>query len=193
MIRYNTGIVNVFPPNLYEAESFPWESGVITIVRTSPQQHGPQREGEYQQLGMQEVIRERGLFIAEQFQAIGVDGRFVYDQLADAIALAERIGVPILAHDWERLSHYPHKLKDYPVSFVTVLPLVPSHELMGLRKRAFNRLFPSRKGGRPRANIDIAAIREWERLGMSYRDIAKLTGVPKSTLKDLIQNCPKTP
>jgi hypothetical protein len=193
MITYTDKFVNEFPSNFYESEAFPWESRVITIVRTSPQQDGQQREGEYQQLGMQEVIKERGLFIAEPFHAPGVDGRFVYDQLADAIAMAERIGVPILAHDWERFCHHPHKLKGYPVSFVTVLPLAPSHELPGLRKRAFNRLFPSRKGGRPRANIDIAAIKEWERLGMSYRDIAKLTGVPKSTVERLSQKCPKTP
>ena len=123
MVSNIAGNVNYFPPNHNESETFPWESSVITLVRTSPQQYGKQRKGEYQLLDMQEIIRERNLFIAGQFQAIGVDGRCVYDQLADAISLALRIGVPILAHDWERFCHYPQKLKDFSVSFVSVLPL----------------------------------------------------------------------
>lgn len=177
MLSYTYESCNPFPANLCNVESYPFETGFIAFSRTSPQQYGPQREGEYQYLAMQRFAEHRGLTIAKHYQAIGVDGRCVGKMLADAIAYAESSGLPILAHDYERLCRKPMKLAKYPVSFVSLLPLASPAELIGLRKRAFNQLFPDRKGGRPKdSQAPFALPFILSQLGKPWSEIARELG-----------------
>ncbi|ADB15132.1 hypothetical protein Psta_0444 [Pirellula staleyi DSM 6068] len=166
------------------------------FVRTSPQQSGRQREGDYQLLGMQKALLAFGVNCSAVFRAPGLDGRSVCKKLREAIEFAEFRSLPVLAHDWERLCHDPHKLEAYPVDFVSVLPLVSSDELPSLRKLAFNQLFPDRKGGRPPEEYPVQRIIQLRQLsGMSYRDIAKMTGVSKTSVERICsgETVPKHP
>jgi len=171
---------NQFPLNLTDAESYPsWldQTGIVGYLRTSPNQSGEQRTGNYQRAAIEQFASERGLTIAGIYEGIGCYGRSIgpatTPQLIAAIEQARRTGFPIVAFDWQRFCRAPHKLARYGVDFVSIVPLSTAPELLpGIRKRAANQYNRAGRGGRPSFRSIPALTIIVDSLGQSWRSIA---------------------
>ncbi|QDU55616.1 recombinase family protein [Aeoliella mucimassa] len=175
-----------FPSNLHDVESYTgWldTSGIIGYLRTSPNQDGESRKGEYQKYAVELFARDRQLPVAAFYSGIGESGQRIGSrstpQLMAAIEHAEKEGFPIVAFDYQRFSRHPHKLSRFPgVDFISLNPLTtPAKDLPGIRKRAANTHNPSRKGGRPR-NMEAPKQLPYilSQLGKPWSSIARELG-----------------
>jgi hypothetical protein len=184
IIPFSGDSQNSFPANLTDADSFLWseQSTIIGYTRTSPNQSGEQRTGNYQTVAIVRLAGELGLPVAGIYAGIGCDGRSIgrksTPQLIAAIEHASRLRCPIVAFDWQRLCRASIKLARYPVDFVSIVPLSTDPDLLpGIRKREANRENQAGRGGRPRDMQSAFALPSiMSQLGRSWASIAAELG-----------------
>lgn len=173
--------VNQFPANLNSAYQFNIETGFAAYVRTSPNQSGAARSGDYQRQALQEFASEQSKRVEAVFSDLGSNGHSIGPAtrpgLIKAIQYARQNKLPIVAFDVERFCRKPLKLSAFPdVRFLTLVPPQTStQDLQSIRQREFYRLNPNRVGGPLRAVSTPTLIYAIDRLssGASTREIAQ--------------------
>ena len=171
MISRQTDISKQILGNEYDCETFPlWcdIEGLIGYQRTSPNQSGEQRRGDYQGHCIEQVAAERGKTLAGLYRGVGERG--------------DRIGPESTPQLWAAMDHARFTRKRSrlagrfaDVAFISIVPLwTDPSDLPGIRKRSANEFNPNGKGGRPRnqeTNFALPFI--LARLGRSWASIAR--------------------
>lgn len=167
-----------------------------------------QRESlEFQVRYCVEYLTKRGFVIFKVFKEVAC-GRSLYKGRHEFLAcrqMARSTGYPIVSYSLLRLIRERHshdgrihrddldELEGPGIVYATILP--PNTPIADIKSEETKRGMYSRgkMGGRTRILTPQVGseVLKWHEQGNSLRAIARITGIPKSTIADLLQNCPK--